>query len=580
MENLRDPKYEPQQLTLSMRTFYFLLTILAISFSCNQPKDSATLIFTNGKIWTGESEDTFVEAIALKENIILASGTTSEMLKLAGPETQLIELDGKLVTAGFNDAHIHFLSGSMGLSLVELSTTESLEEMLQKALDYIQSNPDQEWITGRGWQYTFFESGLPDHESMKVLDIDKPVFIRAYDGHSAYANPKALELAGINSQTQFSGFGELVKDKNGKPTGALKERAMDLVGKIVPDPTFEDKLEALKKGLDYAASLGITSIQNANGTEEDLRLFQALHQRGELSLRFAAAFSVSEATTTNQLDRFTFLKDSVGTTNPWLRADAIKFMIDGVIEGHTGAMLEPYSDLPESDPLALGQLNFSLERYQELVIDLDRRGFRLFTHAIGDRGVREALNAYEIAQKANNTLDRRHRIEHIETIHPEDIPRFAQLGVLPSMEPIHAEPGTTTVWSKAVGEDRLPYSFAWKSLLVQRADLVFSSDWPACISLNPIRGLHIAVNRRNPKGYPEDGWIPQEKITLAQALKAYTSMGAYSSFEGNRKGKLIPGQLADLVVYSDDLFSIDPMKIHETEIILTLVDGKIIFEKK
>lgn len=563
-----------------MRNFLSLLLLFGLSISCSPSKDSATLIFTNGKIWTGESDSTFVEALALKDNKVMAIGTNSEILEYLGSKTQLIELNGKLVTAGFNDAHIHFLSGSMGLSLVELSSTESLEEMLQKTQEYIQANSDQEWITGRGWQYTFFESGLPDHESMKVLDIDKPVFIRAYDGHTAYANPKALELAGVNSKTQFSGFGELVKDKNGNPTGALKERAMDLVGKIVPEPTFEDKLEALKKGLGYAASLGITSIQNANGTEEDLRLFQALYHRGELSLRYAAAFSVSEATTADQLDRFTFLKDSVGTNNPWLRADAIKFMIDGVIEGHTGAMLAPYSDLPASDPLALGQLNFTLERYQELVKDLDQRGFRLYTHAIGDRGVREALNAYEIAQKENQTPGKRHRIEHIETIHPADIPRFAQLGVLPSMEPIHAEPGTTTVWSNAVGEDRIPYSFAWKSLLDQEADLVFSSDWPACISLNPIRGLHIAVNRRNPKGYPEGGWIPQEKISLAQALKAYTFMGAYSSFEEHIKGKLIPGQLADLVVFSDDLFSIDPMKIHEAEVLLTLVDGKIIFEKK
>lgn len=563
-----------------MRKAFYLILLLGISFACSAPKDPATLIFTNGKIWTGESDTTFVEAIAVKGNQIMAIGTNAEILELLGPETQVIELGGKLVTAGFNDAHIHFLSGSMGLSLVELSSTESYEEMIQKTLDYIQNNPEKEWITGRGWQYTFFDSGLPDHTTMKALDIDKPIFIRAYDGHSAYANPKALELAGVNSQTQFSGFGELVKDKNGNPTGALKERAMDLVGKIVPEPTFEDKLEALKKGLNYAASLGITSIQNANGSEEDLRLFQTLLDRGELTLRYAAAFSVSESTTDEQLDRFTFLKDSVGTNNPWIRADAIKFMIDGVIEGHTGAMLEPYSDLPESDPLALGQLNFTLERYQELVNKLDAKGFRLYTHAIGDRGVRETLNAYEIAQRENQSEGKRHRIEHIETIHPDDIPRFAELGVMPNMEPIHAEPGTTTVWSNAVGEERLPYSFAWKSLLDHQADLVFSSDWPACISLNPIRGLHVAVTRRNPKGYPEEGWIPQEKISLAQALKAYTSMGAFSSFEENIKGKLIPGHLADLVVFSQDLFSIDPMKSHETEVILTLVDGKIIYEKK
>jgi predicted amidohydrolase YtcJ len=557
---------------------FFLLLILLIS--CKGNTEYPTLILSNGKIWTGESADYFVQAIAVKGNQIVQIGDSKTIESLAGPDTEVIDLKGKLVTAGFNDAHIHFLGGSLGLTQVELSSTESLEETLENTLRFIQENPNNEWITGRGWQYTFFESGLPDHESMKALDIDKPVFIRAYDGHSAYANPKALELAGIDSKTQFSGFGELVKDKAGNPTGALKEDAMSLVGKHVPEITFEDKLESLRKGLEYAASLGITSVQNANGTEEDLRLFKHLYQNGELTIRYAAAFSVNQSTPAEMIDRFTFLKDSVGTANPWLRADAIKFMIDGVIEGHTGAMLEPYSDLPSTDPLALGQLNFSLEKYQDLVQRLEAKGFRLYTHAIGDRGVREVLNVYEKAAQVNQTSGKRHRIEHIETIHPDDIPRFAKLGVLPSMEPIHAEPGTTTVWSNAVGQERLPFSFAWRSLLDQNADLVFSSDWPACISLNPIRGIHVAVNRRNPKGYPERGWIPEERISVFEAMKAYTSMGAYSSFEEDKKGKLIPGQLADIVVFSQDLFSIDPMKIHETEILLTIVDGKIIYEKK
>jgi hypothetical protein len=273
------------------------------------------------------------------------------------------------------------------------------------------------------------------------------------------------------------------------------------------------------------------------------------------------------------------LKDSVGVANPWIRADAIKFMIDGVIEGHTGAMLEPYSDLSSSDPMALGQLNFSIDNYQDLVKILDAKGFRLFTHAIGDRGVREVLNAYEKAMLENDFKGKRHRVEHIETINPADIPRFAKAGIMPSMEPIHAEPGTTTVWSKAVGEERLPYSFAWRSLLDADAQLVFSSDWPACISLNPIRGIHDAVNRRNPSGYPEGGWIPQERISIFEAMKAYTSMGAFSSFEEDRKGLLKVGYLADLVVVSKDLFTIDPMEIYQVVVEMTLVDGKIVYSK-
>ncbi|GAA0880692.1 amidohydrolase [Algoriphagus jejuensis] len=559
-----------------MKTLFHFILALALFSSCKTSTDPPTLILTNGKIWTGESDSSFVEAIAIRGNTILETGDSESISALAGSETEVIDLQGKLVTAGFNDAHIHFLGGSMGLTQVELSAAETFKEAMTSILQFIESNPDKPWITGRGWQYTFFESGLPDHESMKALDIDRPVFIRAYDGHSAYANPKALELAGITPKTTFEGFGEIVKDSKGNPTGALKENAMGLVGDLVPETSFEDQLNALRKGMAYAASLGITSIQNASGSENDLRLFQKLHENGELTLRYAAAFSVQEKTSDADLARFSFLKDSVGTANPWIRADAIKFMIDGVIEGHTGAMLEPYFDIPNDDPLALGQLNFTLPRYQELVKILDAKGFRLYTHAIGDRGVREVLNAYELV----NSNGKRHRIEHIETIHPDDIARFAKAGILPSMEPIHAEPGTTTVWSKAVGEERLPYSFAWRSLLDAGAELVFSSDWPACISLDPIRGIHDAVNRRNPKGYPETGWIPQEKITIYEAMKAYTSMGAYSSFEEERKGFLKKGHLADLVVFSQDLFSIDPMKIDETEIEMTVVDGKKVFERK
>ncbi|WP_425637786.1 amidohydrolase [Algoriphagus yeomjeoni] len=562
-----------------MRNILVLLLSCFLFSQCKTEGSPPTLIIHNAKIWTGESENSFVEAIAIKESLIVAIGDSESILALAGPETQVLDLAGKLATAGFNDAHIHFLGGSMGLTQVELSGAETFDAAITSTLKFIDDNPDKEWITGRGWQYTFFESGLPDHETMKALDIDRPVFIRAYDGHSAYANPKAMELAGLNGTSVFTGFGELVKDENGKPTGALKENAMGLVGNLVPEDTFEDELNGLRKGLEYAASLGITSVQNASGSEKDLRLFQTLYDNGELTLRYAAAFSVSEETSPSQLERFAFLKDSVGVTNPWIRADAIKFMIDGVIEGHTGAMLAPYSDLPSSDPLAFGLLNFSIKNYQNLVKTLDAKGFRLYTHAIGDRGVREVLNAYEKAMLGNDSMERRHRVEHIETINPDDIPRFSKLGVLPSMEPIHAEPGTTTVWSKAVGEERLPFSFAWRSLLDSDAKLVFSSDWPACISLNPIRGIHDAVNRRNPSGYPAEGWIPQERISIFEAMKAYTSMGAYSSFEEGSKGLLKEGYLADLVVFSKDLFTIDPMEIHQVVVQKTVVDGKIVYSK-
>ena len=556
------------------------LLICSLWMSCSSPKDSPTLILTNGKIWTGEGPETFVEAVAITGNKITKIGDSESILELAGSETEVIDLEGKLVTAGFNDAHIHFLSGSMGLTQVDLLATKSLDEVLSITSDFIQNNPTKEWITGRGWQYTYFESGLPDHQTMKALDLDKPIFLKAYDGHSAYANPKALELAGITSSTVFKGFGEVVKDAQGNPTGALKEDAMGLVGDLVPEPSYEDKINALKKGMELAASLGITSMQNASGSEKELNLYLDLLRKGELGLRYAAAFSVGEESKPEDLQRFQYLKDSIGTSNPWIRADAIKFMLDGVIESHTAAMLEHYADLLPDHELALGLLNLELDRYQSLVKDLDAQGFRLYTHAIGDRGVREVLSAYEKAAAENPAREKRHRIEHIETLSPEDISRFAKSGILASMEPIHADPATVGVWSKAIGEERLPWSFAWNSILKSGAQLVFSSDWPACISLDPIRGIHVAVNRRDPSGFPEGGWIPTEKISIYEAMKAYTSMGAFSSFEENQKGLIKAGHLADLIVFSQDLFTIDPMDIHKTKIDLTILDGKKIFERK
>jgi predicted amidohydrolase YtcJ len=553
---------------------FALLT--ALIFSCSS-KNAPDLVLVNGKIWTGVDDTTFEEAVAIKDNKIMAIGKSKDISDLVGSKTQIIDLKGKLVTAGFNDAHIHFLSGSLGLAEADMTGTKTPEDITERVNQYSKENPTKEWITGRGWQYTSFESSLPDHETLSAIIHDRPVFIKAYDGHSAWANKKALTMAGIDHHSKYDGFGEIVKDKNGEPTGTLRESAMDLVGKHVTRPTRSEKLDAIRKGMKLAASLGITSIQNADGTEEVLSLYKELLNNGELTLRYAAAFSADENTSEDDIALFTRLKDSVGTSNPMIRADAIKFMIDGVIESHTGYMLQPYADVSTTDPLALGQLAVPIEKYQETVSRLDKNGFRIYTHAIGDKGVRESLNAYEHAATVNGKRDARHRVEHIETVSPDDIPRFAQLGVMPSMEPIHADPGTIGVWEKAIGETRLPWSFNWAEMLRSNAYLVYSSDWPACIDINPIRGLHVAVNRKTPEGFPEDGWIPENKISVAQAMKAYTSAGAYSSFEENLKGQIKEGQLADIIVFSQDLFTVDPMKTHETKVVLTVFDGKVIY---
>ena len=563
--------------------FLIVSCLVVLTLACNTLSASeADTALLNGKIWTGESATTFVQAIAIDGNKVMATGTDKEIKKLIGDSTKVIDLNNKLVTPGFNDAHIHLLSGSTILSSVDLLATTNLSEMNEVILDFAQKNPGKPWLTGRGWKYGFFEGGMPNKKYLDSLVPDRPVYLRAYDGHTGVANSKALELAGINRDTQYTGFGEIVKDANGEPTGALLEGAQSLVSEVVPEASREEQLNALRQGLKYVASLGITSVQNANGDLEEYSLYQSLHKNKELTLRFAMGFSVGAKTTEQEIADFIEIKNN--PTDPdWLKGHAIKFMVDGVIESHTAIMLEPYSDIPVDDRMQAHNWNIPVDLYRQLVSRLDKEGFQLYTHAIGDLAVRESLNAYELAiQEASqrgDTSERRHRIEHIEQVHADDISRFARLGVLPSMQPIHADPGTLDVWSKAVGEERLPRSFAWQSMLQSGATLVYGSDWPACISGNPMRGLHSAVNRRTMDGQPPEGWVPEQRITVAEALKAYTFNSAYASFDEKQKGKLVPGLLADLVVLSQDLFTIPAMDIHKTEVMMTMVDGKEVFKR-
>ena len=547
------------------------LSVLSVAHS--QTNQLADLVLLNGRIWNGLENQPTAEALAIRGNTILRVGTTSAVSALSGPQTQAVDLGGRLVMPGFNDAHIHFLGGAQGLNEVDLTGAKSVAEMARRVAEFARKNPDVAWITGAGWEYNYFPDKLPHRRDLDAVVKDRPVFLRAYDGHSAWANSKALELAGVTRATKFEGFGELVRDAAGDPTGALKEGAQGLIRRLIPEPTRAQKLEALRRGLKLAASLGITSIQNANGSAEEFALYEELLQRGELTLRASLALSVGPQLGNERLEQWVKLRDQY-VAHPRLRANAIKFALDGVIESYTAAMLEPYSNNAQTS----GKLSWPVEAYREKVTQLDKLGFQLYTHAIGDRAVRTALDAYENAQRVNGRKNTRHRIEHIETVAAADIPRFAKLGVLASMEPIHADPATVEVWSNAIGPDRTRRGFAWQQLLRGGARLVFSSDWPASISVDPLRGLHVAVNRRTPEGYPPGAWLPQERLPVAQALRAYTSAGAYASFEEGIKGSLQPGKLADVIVLSQDLFKVDPMQIHAARVVLTVFDGKVIYK--
>jgi predicted amidohydrolase YtcJ len=536
----------------------------------------ADLILKNGRIWTGDSDNPWAEAIAIRGARIIAVGNNQPVAEYASPGARVIDLRGRLAIPGFNDAHTHFLGGSLTLSEVDLNGACTVPEMQKKLRDYAAAHPKDVWITGGGWQYECF----PDHRLPTRFDIDavvkdRPVFLSAYDGHTAWVNSRALQIANVGLHTHFTGFGQLVADaKTGEPTGCLKETAQSLVSKFIPEPSREKKLAALEQGLKLATSLGITSIQNASGDAELLSLFDELERQHKLILRVNVALSVPPSMQDDAIDHLLELKQNYH--GPRLHAGAVKFVLDGVIESHTAAMLAPYSDGSNTS----GKPAWAQDAYNHMVVLCDSGGFQILTHAIGDRSVRMALDAYEEARKMNGPHGARFRIEHIETISPVDIPRFAKLGVIASMQPIHADPGTVDVWSKAVGPERLKLAFPWRSLEEAGARLVFSSDWPATISCDPIRGLHNAVNRQTIDGKPPGGWIPAQRVSIESAVRAYTVTGAYASLEEKIKGKLKPGMLADIAVLSQDLFSIPPADIYKTKVELTIFDGQVVFTRQ
>ncbi|MBL8178749.1 MAG: amidohydrolase [Bryobacterales bacterium] len=526
----------------------------------------------NAKAWTADPQQPFVEAIFIDNGIIQATGPNGVIRKRHTPRTQTIDAAGKFLIPGFHDAHIHFLSGSLGLANIDLTGVCTLESIQQKIAEFARAHPEKPWITGRGWEYYCFPNKrLPRKEDIDAVVKDRPVLLTAYDGHTAWANSKALERADINRATRFNGYGEIVKDPGGQPTGALKEGAIALVRKHVPPVTRQQKLDALRQGLKLAASLGITSMQNASGDEEELSLYQELARNNELTVRISFALSIPPDAPLTRADEIAALAKKHNTG--LLRVRGVKLMMDGVIESFTAAMLQPYAN-----HAGTGSPAWTQPKFEAMVARCHRNGLQVFTHAIGDRGIRLTLDAYQRAQAAL-PRDARHRIEHIEIIHPGDLPRFAQLNVLASMQPIHADPGTIDVWSQAIGPQRLPLSFPWRALEQAGARLVFSSDWPASISVNPIRGLHNAVNRRTTDGKPPQGWLPHQRVSLDTALRGYTANAAFASFSEKSTGRIATGMAADVAALSQDLTAIPPIEIHKTSVDWTLFAGRIIYSK-
>lgn len=543
------------------------LFLLLITVTAQAPR--ADKILVNGKVWTGDSRNPYVSAVAIRGDKIVAVGTDAQIRSFAGRSTEVIDLAGAFAMPGINDSHIHFLGASLTAFQVDLSGAKTLSDAQKLIKDFATANPEVPWITGFGWLYGIFpDSRLPLREDIDAVVADRPVYLRAYDGHTAWANSKAFEIAGVNEKTEFTGWGELVRDSKGRPTGTLKESAMGLISRHIPPVTRDFEMEALRRGFRNAHELGITSIQNAHGNLPEIELYDELLKKGELKLRTNFAFSIGPNTSQEDVERIVELSKKFN--GPMLKVGAVKIAIDGVIESYTAAMLEPYTTKPDTS----GTPTFTQDRLNEVVAMVDKAGLQIYIHAIGDRGIRMALDAFEYARKVNGRTDSRFRIEHIETINSEDIPRFKELGVIASMEPIHADPATVGVWSENIGAERTSRAFAWQLLQNAGAKLIFSSDFPAAISMSPWRGLHNAVNRRTIDGFPAQGWLRQHRVSVDTALKAYTVNGAFASFEEGVKGKIARGMFADIIVLDRNPFDIPPMDLHKIQVVRTIFGGR------
>ena len=539
--------------------------------------DAVDLIVINGKVYAGGGSEAMAEAVAIRGNKVVRVGSNRDIQRLRRAQTTIIDARGGAVMPGFNDAHAHFIGGGLSLDQINLLDATTLDQIKDTVRIWSEAHPERAWITGRGWYYQPFAGSLPTRQLLDTLVPDRPAYLVAYDGHTGWANSKALKLAGITRHTRSPKNGVIVKDRRtGEPTGALKEAAMALMT-AAPQPTTEDRIAAIRAGLVEAHRVGITSVQNAGGTAEDLELYDALRKRGELTLRVYQALSASGVIGEAELNTLAAVRERFGD-DPLLKTGAVKLIADGVIESHTAAMLAPYNNQPNTS----GDPRYTQEQLNKTVTLLDREGGQVMTHAIGDAAVRMTLDAYEAAVNANPAPERgrRHRVEHLETIDPADIPRFGKLGVIASMAPVHATPSPTPgdVWSTNIGAERAAHGWLWASIVKAGGRLAFGSDWPV-MTLDPLMGLQVAVNRTTVEGLPEGGWLPAERLSLRKAIDAYTSDASWASYDEQRKGVLARDMLADLVVMSDDIFEGPTTRITEAYVVVTNVDGKVVYRR-
>jgi predicted amidohydrolase YtcJ len=542
--------------------------MLMTMFACKKNQNPTQMVIINAKIWTGSTAKPWAEAMVVDEGRIKAIGTTSEIRKYILHGTKVIDAQQNLIVPGFIDAHLHFIEAGAMLTQVQLREAKTPEEFIQKIKLYAQTLKSGEWILGGNWDHTLWGGKMPDKSWIDSVTPNNPVWVNRLDGHMALANSAALKVSKIDKNTPNVSGGTIERDAKGDATGIFKDNAMPLVEKNVPKPSIEAKTKALMAAMDYVASQGVTSVHHMAYDFGDLQVFRQAEKDSLLKTRIYSAVSVY------QWKQLKAEIEQNGCGNEWVKIGALKGFMDGSLGSHTAAFFEPYTDLGNDS----GLLTMNPDELFDILKLADKENMQAIVHAIGDKAISKVLDVFEKVQKENPARDRRYRIEHSQHIAPKDFVRYKDLNVIASMQPYHAiDDGR---WAeKLIGPERIKTTYAFRTLLDKQVTLAFGSDWFVAPPV-PLMGIYAAVTRRTLDEKNPQGWVPEQKITVEDALRAYTSGAAYASFDEKEKGTLEAGKLADFVMLNQDIFTIKPEEIRNAQVLMTITGGKIVYEAK
>jgi predicted amidohydrolase YtcJ len=547
-----------------------LLLVLFAVFSMNTFAQNlaADLVVINANVQTMDTARPRAEAIAVKGRKIFFVGSNAEVQKFIAANTKSIDAQGRLVIPGFNDSHVHFMDGGAGLASVDLRDAKTPEEFVRRIGEFAKKLPKGRWIQNGNWDHeNWTPNNLPTAAMIDAVTPDNPVFINRLDGHMSLANSLAMKLAKVDKNTKEVEGGVIVRDAAGNPTGIFKDNAQSYIYKVIPPMSFEQKMEALEAATNYAASLGVTSVQDMSaGT--DVGVYQEMIRQGKLKTRVYAVSPLGSWERWQQ----TGVTHAFGSD--WLRVGGLKGFADGSLGSTTAWFYKPYLDAPNTVGLPLDEM----ANIKTAVSGADKANLQIMIHAIGDRANDEILKIFAEVEKENGGRDRRFRIEHSQHLSPQAIKNFGQQKIIASMQPFHAIDDGRWAW-KRLDNERLKGTYAFRSLLDSGGILAFGTDWFVA-PLNPMYGIYAAVTRRTLDDKNPGGWLPEQKITVEEAVRAYTVGSAYAEFQEDEKGVLADKMLADFVILSDDIFTIDPVRIEKVKVLTTVVAGKVVYQAK